>query len=188
MSKEKPARKEKFDMNLSLNKDVYSGFAISIEAAIGSGTGSYNDGPGIASVHAMLGYMHQSYFTMGMSLGFSQWSSQVTNYIELEPTVDACIALRLFPLKKRLSPFVMCDFGYGMVTDNEYSGGLQYAMGGGLRINLTNRRAASLGLIYKSQFFKRNEYYNYNSYYNNQQLDVSSLYLNGVCLQMGFTF
>lgn len=187
LTKEKPNRKPVFDEKLNLGKENYSGFAITVEVCLGEGNASYNDAQPLGSAHALLGYMHQSKFILGLALGFSQWSANLSNeFMSGSPILDGAIALRYFPLKKRVSPLVIGDFGYGLVTDNYYSGGLQYTVGAGVRFNLTQRRAVSAALVYKSQFFRQNKYYTIN-YYNNAP-QVSTFYLNGFCLQAAFTF
>lgn len=167
-----------------IKKHPYSGFSIGVEMGVGSGTGTDNMEEGIASAHALIGYMHQSIFTAGILAGFNMWG--VAQNQEPLSLLDCSFAFRLFPLRSRFTPFLSADAGYAVESANTgVSGGITYNLGVGGRINFTQKRGLNLCLAYKAQRLHQTEI-KYN--YINPLLIDRSFWVDGVCLTAGFSF
>ena len=179
--------KKKFTNKDEIKQNPHSGFSFTLSGSIGSGTGSDNSGKGVIALHGLLGYIHKSVFTAGVSLGFSQWNQNLLNQNQLT-TLDSYLSLRIFPLRRRVSPLIIADLGYGFTGDNYsiYTGGMNYVIGAGGRLNFTPKRALNLALCYKSQVFKINSASFYSS--NSNTIFSSSLHVTGVCFDAGFSF
>ncbi len=199
ITREKPNVKTKTSEPDAFKNGKYSGFSFTLEGCIGEGTGSMNDGEGMIGVHPLLGYMHNSKLILGVSMGFTQYqtnreyNSYPSYYSSNDVYIpfDCSIALRLFPVRARVSPLMITDIGYAIVpiggSDYSTSGGLMLNLGAGARLNFTEKRGINLSFNYRFQKIT-NTFEYYDSQTQQSIVESKNYNLENICLQVGFTF
>jgi hypothetical protein len=107
------------------------------------------------SVHQMVGYQFNPYFSLGMGVGFEKW--KYTSFIPLYAD------LRVNLLSGQFSPFLSVNFGYSSkwyespIPDNQHqvidgaTEGIYFSGGLGLKVMFSESAAGIISFEYKMQ-------------------------------------
>ncbi len=199
ITKEKLSVKaEKAPESNDIKKDPYTGYSLTLESHLGEGTSKNALNETTIGMHVINGITINSAYSLGVGIGFDiinenrsyyknypDYYNYNHEYLVMTYFIDA----RAFPIKSKISPMIILDYGYSAgVFSNYITGGFLLNAGVGTKLNFTRRLALNLSLTYKVQqlHYKQNDnYYNYNGV--NQNVHPDNFSLQYLCLAIGIT-
>lgn len=194
-------RAEKPPESSDLKKDPYTGYIITIESHLGQGISSNDDKRTTVGTHVINGIMINNMYSIGAGIGFNLLTeNQINNYNSNNNyyyyddynhqylVMAYYLDLRAHPIKGKISPLLILDYGYSADLFSGYvSGGVMFNAGLGAKINFTKKLGLNLTLNYKLQ---KLNYENNNSYYINgtyQTYNPGAFTMEHICLTFGIT-